>query len=601
MIDDSQLSDEDTKTRGTYRLLKVAIAGLFLVFVYVWFFIPPNDINNPVVLQRDQDGQLKPVGDHKEGARGNIALHAGGLKSSNNTSRATSSRHFSPAYFSSRSLIILNLSDHPLMNRIGKELLELFKQEKQFERLEYYPFEHLPEPGIAAPDQFLTLQLESINESGLLGRTLDAKIIVTLGNDLRTSNSHTSDHLSPPMMRFDSTINLEHHSTMNGVESSGAKYQMQGKDIAKELLKQVLSTIKDYREKFELVPQLDPGFYPAWGKSPEFQFLESNQAQLLTSVHGLMYSNKTFWQVDNIDAPEQFINEIAEELEQSGWKGRPKQVNPNPIVSLRMTKMAEVLKVFQPRSFHSDSSDQLPLPYYIRYLNRSSTKDLEEVFGKLLSQEKPDYELMLQLRRYASGQQRDQIIEHAAKDPSPTTETWIALAEYYSGKKDQEKTIDALKRLYHLTFSKPHGNNAESRIKSIAKKMNLDLKQIKTIDLKLFEELGFVRFSKGMEPLQVVLSEGGEARFLLVEKDKPWKALTIQVTPVLANQDPTNYQVVVLQTDERKMRSWTSSSGRDYKKPSYHSFQFNKSRGSISIEKLPDSTLQVTVKFDKET
>ncbi|MBM4076536.1 MAG: hypothetical protein FJ267_12975, partial [Planctomycetes bacterium] len=272
--------------------MKIGLVLLLVGFLAVWNLLPPEVVRRPVVMGRGDDGKLHEQSpEHVSGLHFNA--HVGALKSQNNTTTASTESHSNPAFFADRSLVILNLSDHLLMERIGTELLGQLKADNQFDRIEYYPAGQGPEMGAEAGDLFLSLTLESIDESGIIGRSLKATVAATLGRSPAASNHSVNDHLSPPIVSLKADISVDHESSLAGIESSSARYSQQGKDIAKHLMTSVSGKLKTLREKYRSLRNLPSSLRPEFVVAPEFEFLMRLNATRQTSVHGFMFHNET--------------------------------------------------------------------------------------------------------------------------------------------------------------------------------------------------------------------------------------------------------------------------------------------------------------------
>ncbi len=313
-----EISEVPQRSRA-WRWVRIGLLFLLVAFLAVWNLLPPGVVREPVVMGRGDDGKL-----HEQSPEQDVGLHfnahVGALKSQNNTTTVSSESHSNPAFFADRSLVILNLSDHVLMERIGTELLEQIKADNQFDRIEYYPAGLGPEIGAEAPDLFLSLSLESIEESGIIGRSLKATVAATLGRSPNASNHSVNDHLSPPIVTLNANISVDHESSLTGIESSSAAYSQQGKDIAKHLITAVSSKLKSLREKCQSLPNLPSSLHPEFVAAPEFEFLKRLNAIRQTSVHGFMFHNETFWQFTSTEAVEPLLTALRDELSKSDWQ-----------------------------------------------------------------------------------------------------------------------------------------------------------------------------------------------------------------------------------------------------------------------------------------
>lgn len=598
----------EPKRKSYFYYFKIVTIVFAVILAYVWFFVPPLKINGPIRLEKDEDGNLTLVGKDEEGKP--ISLQAGALKANNSKTTITSSSKSSPAYFFSRSLVVMNFSEHPLMERVGLDIVEILKKENSYDRVEYFPNGHLPETGKQAPDHYLSFKLESIEESGLLASNLKATIVATFGNMLVRSNSSTQDHLTPPIVRFNSKIELEHKSEMEGVESSAAKYKMQSESIAKEITKDIFKQIEEYEKDEDLISnqQIDKKFYPEYTPTPEFDFLKRFDPQLLTSTHGVMSHNETYWKIENISDSKDLVFNAYKQLEKAGWKSGNKikesdwddsdLKNANRLTRrLRMTKGSEVLKIFQARMNMQEENNGV---YFVRFQNRMSNDDLKDIFEKLLAEKNPDYEFLVSMRRYANNAQRTKIIKTIEKNPPQTHDAWKALAEHYSSKKNKDATFDALRKLYHINFASTDSGRDDSTIKRIAKKLKLDVKEIKKLDLKVLQGLGFTELSLDSEAKEVRFNLETPGNFVLVHPDpeKEWKVVSIQITPKKVVDGTMTYNLKFIESLNGHGRSWSSMGGLRLEHLRTQSATFHGRRAKFEIEKLEDGTFRATGKFE---
>jgi hypothetical protein len=356
--------------------LVVAVGGLV-----VWNIFPPNVPNKPIVLAREADGALREQGGE---AAGGLAFnaHFGELKSQNSTSRFSSSGHSNPAFFAARHLIIINQSDDVLMERVGAELLDQLKQLLAVDRLEYYPFGHMPELGGLAPDFYVTLELKSKEVSGLVNDNLNATVKSTLGSTLAKSSFSSFDDLTPPIVRLHAGVEVEHQSTYFGVESSSAAYILQGRDIAKQIAAQLKTKFDAARGDHGALPEMPTELAnPEYSPIPEFKFLDQLGAKVVTSAHRLMTPNETFWRLTTDNTTDELFGVIKSELADSEWRLDREETSFPRSAILRFVDRPRVLMIFP------SDRDQLPrtadepqpehVDYFVHYRDRVSSDVLE--------------------------------------------------------------------------------------------------------------------------------------------------------------------------------------------------------------------------------
>ena len=305
------------------RRSRIAAFVVAVVGVAGWNIFPPNVSRNPIVLAREADGVLREQGGEPAGGL-SFNAHLGELKSSNETFTISSSGHSNPAFFAARHLIIINLADDVLMERVGFELLDQLRQQLAVDRLEYYPFGHMPELGGLSPDFYVTLQLKTKEVSGLVNDKLDATVKATLGSTLTQSSFSSFDDLTPPIVRLHADVEVRHQSTYFGIESSAAAYTLQGRDIAKQIATQLKAKFDEARGDHGALPEMPNELAnPEYSPIPEMKFLDELGAQVVTSTHRLMTANETFWRLTTDKTSDELFGVIKRELSDSGWRAMP--------------------------------------------------------------------------------------------------------------------------------------------------------------------------------------------------------------------------------------------------------------------------------------
>jgi hypothetical protein len=589
--------NQSTRTFSPRIRLALIACGVVLFLLtagvlYVAFGVSPQTVDQPLEWTRGQDG------DSAKG--GPPSVHVAKLISKNNYSTSTVSSHWNPACFPTRSLLLFNRSDHLLMKRVGEKLLELLKKDSQLEHLEYFPVGHRPEPGIEAPDIVLSIDLESIEESGVVNRELEAQVKAVFGTSLAASNHSVNDSLAPPVVRFHARMTLDHHSTLTGFESSAAKYSQQGQNIAEQIAEGVLDKLTEEREKHQSQLDLTDGFRPPWREPPSFAFLDELEADQIISVHGLMVHNETFWKLPRITDVQQVFTTIRDELRSAGWKGGGKDDAP-PTQPMRLTKGPKFLEVFDavPATEkvagpgESDTSTGL----FVRYCDRMSSEGVSQAMEEMLAPGTTSIERLLELRRYANADQRKRILAMVEENPPETTDAWLTLADVFARRKDMDAVKDALRRAHHLTYAVTDTGDATRNIKEKAKKNKLNLEEITKTDPTLFVELGFKPLPPDGEPCHVGISAGQAAKFLLADEGEDWLALVVELGPPTGPEDSPTYAMTVLRSGPNEGRSWSRNSGRRMDHPYEERLMFHGREVTLRVEKQPDSTFHVTARF----
>jgi hypothetical protein len=166
-----------TSGRRRWRLRLWHLMALMPVaaLATIWFVLPPGGPTAPVRLVRGPDGRL--VADQGDlGENGGLGAQVASIEAKTRPLGGRGSWGGDPPRrFDDRSLLILNLSDHPLLRRVGGALLKEFEAYEPLQRVDFLPPGYVPDPGRYAPDLILTLELLDITEdAGPFRREVDA-------------------------------------------------------------------------------------------------------------------------------------------------------------------------------------------------------------------------------------------------------------------------------------------------------------------------------------------------------------------------------------------------------------------------------------------
>ncbi|MHC4879861.1 MAG: hypothetical protein ACYTGL_25700 [Planctomycetota bacterium] len=552
--------------RRRCTLIVAALAIVSLPAVYVWFLAPADVIAEPVHIRRNADGMLV-ADDNGESSNGlNVAMQAAKLNSKNNTSTSSSEMHSNPAFLADRRLAIFNRSDHLLLNRVASSLLKQLQAESKFDEISYFPSGHQPEIGGRAPDVYMTLDLRSIEESGLVSSDLKASVVAHFGTSIMSSSYSSTDDQSPPTVRSRMDIEVEHESSLVGVVSSGAKYQLQGADIAKQIAEPLLKKLDALREKHSRLPELPAVFWPEWSPEPELPFLDELNAQRLNGGHGLMVANDSAWVYQPSQDAIAAVTAIRDELLADGWREENFYSGSTEHFTLRMEKDNAIIDVFPERkssrmhhrimvSEDGETPDESPSPrHYVRYRERLPREVIRQAVNEVFEAENRDIETLLALRRYWHGEQYGELIRLIEERPVRRADAWLVAAEYYTRQKDVEGTRRALACAQFLSMTLTESGDIDRRIKAQAKKMKIDPKSLRNPGIELLATLGVAKLNPEEEPAGILTVAFGEpAAFYVLDDEGVPTVFTVTVKELSEGR----YHTTHMESSERS-RSWST-------------------------------------------
>jgi hypothetical protein len=607
-IEVTMQTDSNQSSRTRFRLrtaLKFVVLTTLTVMAFVWFCFPPVTNTEPVSLQKNSQGKLQPVGSNSDGGGVNFEAHAGGLTASNSVSSSTVTSHSSPGFFAERSMMILNRSDHLLMQRVGDGLIEYLQDQSQLDRVDYFPAGYGPSVGDKAPDLFVMLDLAEIKESGIVGRDLEATVTLTLGSALTKSNHSVLNSYSPPTLELSARFTLEHASSLMGVESSAARYRLQGNDIAKEVGEAIVEKVKSLLKEQKALPTLPESFYPVWSPTPEFAFLADRKATLLTSLHGLCYHNETLWVIPDVRDAAVLLEQVHSELTSLNWQGRPGKFE-NGTVNMRMTSGASGLEVFHVAHQHGKNmlpksvtdtniADDSGIPVYVRFRHSMTQEERHTAFGQMLAAATPNFKQLASLGPMGSHEQRQQLVSMIQDSPPQSTEAWMMLAEHYSAKEQIPKLQQALKAVYALSWCQNQPGKLDGRIRELSKKHKLDVKSVRDVDFVQLQALGLPSVTTESADWEQTIREGESATTFVRDGDN-WQVVSVTLHKVQQHsENNTMYDTTVTQGNPSS-RS-TRQGVQTYRHPVQQDIGLKQGNATLLIEPQGTDALHVRVEM----
>ncbi|MEP3482618.1 MAG: hypothetical protein ABJZ55_25470 [Fuerstiella sp.] len=464
--------------RKRKAIFGIAIAML-LLFAVIWWLPRPNTMNEPVEYERNADGSFSATPSDAEAERSAVSIRAGKLNARNSISTSSSRSSVANAWFASDHLMVMHHSDHLLLQQTSDELVQQLKDSGLFQSVRYFPKGHLPEPGTKKPDLYLLLNLDSVEETGLATSELQATMIASLGLAPVRNNHHYHDHQSLPIVEVQAELQVDHQSTFSGIESSAAKFEVQGNNIATALSKDMIERIEKLRKQHPRPARLPDSMNPPWEKAEDFAFWDQFEAKQLLSVHGTLLKNETFWSVAANVSQTDFLKAVYEELKAEQWNG---EAPKDDAEYLRMTSDGKVLTVFKPRKnstvYRVDNSNTPPSDaspdnrsLWVHYQSLLTRQERLDAYADLLSARPVNVDTLFILKQMGSSVQRNQMLALLKENPPSTVSAWVALANHSASKDQMPEAVHAI-QCAHLLHELRQDDDAG--IKKFVKKHKLE-------------------------------------------------------------------------------------------------------------------------------
>jgi hypothetical protein len=510
------------KRRWPGVVLAVGLCAVVLcvaLVVYVLAIQGPSVPPGPIRLVRGADGRLAPAEAPEPQAGLSLSAFAAATRSTDSLSSTSSTVSSDSTRFACRRILILDLCDHLLMQRVGPRLLEHLANLDAADQVDYVPGGDVAEAGGPAPDVIITLDMPSVHESGALTeRKLTATIVCTAGTGLAAGRSSTIDNMTPPSLSFQWTATLDHESVTNGIVPRSAKFAPQADDIARQLGDALVKLLNGYSEKYGPMPELPAAFYPSYEPAGPLPFLDGYALEPIASWHGLMASNDSYWRLSAPAGAAGVLRDIRQKMQAAGWRVSAPGKDEDPS-ELRATQADAVLGIFP--------ADK-PAALYVHYVRRMPRPELEHAIDATLTAATPTDALMLFSKNWSAAQ-RTRALDLLSSRPLPTADACLSLAEMCQGAGRNSQARDALARAGALMLVSADTGELATRARGIARRLGAE----KTLDAPptraTMEAAGFTELTPNAPPLERELGLDQQALFYVSGPDGRTSAVGLSV------------------------------------------------------------------------
>ncbi len=504
---------------------RAAAAALLLTgaFLIVWNAFPPRVYETRTTISRGEDGRF----DESQNDRPLFVAQAGKIQSNNNLTSASSNTAGNSARLACRNVLLACRSDHVLAQRVAGDLLERLKSVPFLEQITYLPPGETPQQGAMAPDLFVSVELVSLEESGLIDHVVDASFLVRAGTSPVADNYSAVTNLTPPMVEFSWKAHLEHHSTTREVASSAAKYKLVSEDIAQQISNALAKQLDTFREKYGLLPELPAEFYPDYEPPPELP-LEGYHPELVFSGHGLLLRNASAWKCRSEKPLADVLSHLRGRLEVAQFKG---DIQHDALRMHNEVGKVVVLSEYADGQRLAFVERETPgeTVFFVTYTRDYSGDDRDRAVAALFESAAP-LETLLLFENSLTGPQRQQVLARFAEHPPATAEGWRAAASLYAPAKEPEQALEALKRAVALLPLSQPSSPVRSQLDALAKQLGHE-KLVEELsaqppDIDLLKELGFVEITANGETAPLEFGVGDAVNYCVQDGDEKWKLLS---------------------------------------------------------------------------
>lgn len=464
-----------------------------------------------------------------------VKAHLAVIEAKNNTSTTSTSSSSDNSRLACRRIAMVVEGDHPLLQHIGSDLVERIKRIPGVETVEFLRNGVLPPTGQRAPDFFVRLYSDHIDETALpYSLTLTAQLGAEIGRSVLWRTHYYHDAHSVPLLDFNLQLQMSHTSTTTGYES--VRYALAARNIAKDMGEQVAKAFDQWRDKYGLLPELPDAFYGEYTTNEIPEPLRRFGPTSLGSYAGLLTHNETYLRFTVAEEPVKPMEELRDAMMAIGWKELSSDWNP-PNVDLRFQRGDRRLHVFQvrpPEPFNGAvvvsrlSEEKQTHVFGVTDVQRFDDDELKTALDGLLV-EPVSMEYLVLFERMFDKEQKERWFEILQDQPSHNVFATLRLAEMYEGRDLADKAREALIRARTLLWALREEDTYKSRLKQLAKKLGDETLATTPPSAEDLREMGFTEITPNTKSFEREVGLDQPVALFCFEGENEPIALTLTV------------------------------------------------------------------------
>ncbi len=469
-----------------------------------------------------------------------LQAHLAVIKASTNTSTSSSSASRDNSRLACRNIAVVVGDDHPLLQRIAAELVEGLQAIVGVETVDVHGSGVFPESGQRAPDIFVHLYDDGIDENLLpYSLKLTAEIRALVGRSPLRSRSSHFDTQTPPNLDFNVQVEMRHTSTTEGYES--VRYTLAGRNIAKGLGETIKKHLDQWRDKHGLLPEIPADFYGTYKANELPEPLRAFDPVPLGSYTGLLRHNETYYRFASEGDVVATMEKLRDDMEQQGWKTNSRQLEPR-FIDLLFKKDDRSIQIFKFRLGRSPGREpvmeEAPISVFGVHDTESFSDDERTAALEGLLVEPVSMEHLMLFERMFDRPQRDKLLAALERQQHRTLPAEVRLAELYQQKDETEKARHALVRARALLWSVRDDASFKSRLKSLAKTLGDETLAEAPPTKQAFRDVGFIELTADGEPFEEEVGLDVPLVMFYEDQDGELRTVSLSVGPSGNENDP---------------------------------------------------------------
>jgi hypothetical protein len=534
-----------------------AILGIVLVIVI--FELPlGGSETEPVIVMKSSEIE-NPAGDNKISSSFEPLL--GVIKATNKVQTYSSSSAGTDTKVSLRNIVILCNNPHNLIDRVAREFQKALIRLPYIESVTYYSYGTWPEKGGLLPDVFITIDMPVFSEKDLFrSRKINATVKWQAGNSVFDNLSRSFDADSSPIVKFNIESELNHISSLVGIESPQAKYKLESKNISAELTQSIRKQFENLLDKYGRLPELPDMLYGVYQESPEFSFIKNNNVYRQVSGSGLLTNNDTIWQFTDERPTEKALAAYHDELASLGWTAGDRDSE-----YLKMQNNNEKIYIYRQRNRNveagfivsgEDEESDYESPMIAHYKSCWNEERMQEVMDRFLDVDNIKIETLLIFEKYfKTPQQRERLCSLIEQSPVPNLDGYLVLTRFWADNNEPEVARKMLMFARAMQYAEKGYNVKAHEIENLAERLGDESLTEIPISDKIFCKTGFINADE-IEG-QITVERGLDEPLLFYRRLDEGELHTLMLR-VIRSQEPLPVRSYRLLTVEKRKGSSSS-------------------------------------------
>ena len=458
-------------------------------------------------------------------------------------------------------VVLICNNSHHLIDRVAKEFQKALVRLPYIESVTYYLYGNWPKGGVLLPDVFITIDMPLFNEKDFFySRDISATIKWRASNSFFDSLSRSFDADSSPIARFNIESELNHISSVLGIENPEAKYKLEAKNISAELVQSIRKQFENLLDKYGRLPKLPEMLYGVYQESPEFSFINNNNVYRQISGSALLTNNDTIWQFTDERPTEKALEAYHDELNSLGWT-----VSDRDNEYLKMQNGNDRICIYRQRNrdieagliVSGENEGSVYESAMIAHYKSCWTEErMQEVMDQFLNAGNIEINTLLIFEKYfRTSEQRERLCSLIEQSPVPSLDGYLVFTRFLANNNQPEKAREMLMFARAMQYAEKGNNVKAHEIENLAEKLGDESLTEVVISDKIFCKAGFINTREIEE--QIIVERGLDEPLLFYRRldDGDLHTLTLRV---IRSQEPLPVKPYHLLTIEKRKGSSSS-------------------------------------------